>query len=280
MQRKAITLGGDFPEVTLSYLDRGDPASPRTVVCVHGLTRNAHDFDALAEALAARGRRVIAVDVAGRGGSSWLQDPAQYDVKVYARHLRRFLELLELSEVDWVGTSMGGLIGIEIASAQGSPIGRFVLNDIGPFVPQKALAMIRAYLGLDLKFGDIAEVDAHLRYIHAGFGRLSDAEWRHMAVTSSRETPEGLRLHYDPLIREPFAQAAESDIDLWEAWERIACPTFVLHGAESPLLTQETIEAMKRTGPRPEVVSLPGVGHAPALNTEEQIAIVARWLGV
>jgi pimeloyl-ACP methyl ester carboxylesterase len=280
MQRRTMTLGGDFPEVTLGYIERGDEDAGRTVVCVHGLTRNAHDFDALAQALARRGRRVIAVDVAGRGQSSWLQDPAHYDVQVYARHLLHFLERLGLEEVDWVGTSMGGLIGIEVASREGNPIRRFVLNDIGPFVPQQALAMIRAYLGLDLKFEDMAALEAHLRYIHAGFGRLSDAEWRHMAVTSSRETTEGLRLHYDPLIREPFAAAAEKDIDMWAQWDRITCPTFVLHGAESPLLTAETIEAMKQRGPRPEVVSLPGVGHAPALNTEEQIGIVARWLGL
>jgi pimeloyl-ACP methyl ester carboxylesterase len=278
MQRKTIDLGGDFPEVTLSYLERGAPGAVRTVVCVHGLTRNAHDFDALAEALAARGRHVLAIDVAGRGGSSWLADSAQYDVAVYARHLRGFLERLGLAEVDWVGTSMGGLIGIEIAGGEASPIARFVLNDIGPFVPQQALGMIRAYLGLDLKFKDMAELEAHLRYIHAGFGQLSDAEWRHMAETSSRQAEDGLRLHYDPLIREPFAVAAERDIDLWAAWDRIACPTFVLHGADSPLLTAETIEEMKRRGPRPEVVSLPGVGHAPALNTEEQTGIVARWL--
>ncbi|MEK0082937.1 alpha/beta fold hydrolase [Benzoatithermus flavus] len=280
MQHKTIELDGDFSGVTLSYLDRGDPGTPPPVVCIHGLTRNARDFDTLAEALAGRGRRVLAVDVAGRGGSSWLPDPSQYDVKVYARHLRRFLELLGLKEVDWVGTSMGGLIGIEIASSEKSPIRRFVLNDIGPFVPQQALAMIRAYLGLDLRFEDIAELEAHLRYIHAGFGQLSDAEWRHMAVTSSRETEEGLRLHYDPLIREPFAEAAEHDIDMWRQWDRITCPTFVLHGADSPLLTRETIEEMKRRGPEPEVVSLPGVGHAPALNTQEQIGIVARWLGL
>ena len=279
MQRKSIILGGDFGDLSLSWLDWGEPQSARTVLCVHGLTRNAHDFDVLAQALADRGCRVIAVDVAGRGGSGWLEDPSQYQVPVYARHLRRFLDVLGLASVDWVGTSMGGLIALEVASGDASPIRRLVLNDIGPFVPQPAMAGIRAYLGLDLRFKDLAELEAHLRFIHAGFGPLTDAQWRHLAIHSSRETHEGLRLHYDPAIREPFVEAAEEDIVMWPQFDRVACPTFVLHGAESPLLTPATLEEMQGRGPRPETRTLPGIGHAPALMSPDQVAIVAGWLG-
>jgi pimeloyl-ACP methyl ester carboxylesterase len=280
MERKSLALGDPFGELALSYVDWGDRDAARTVVCVHGLTRNARDFDVLAEALAARGRRVLAVDVAGRGGSGWLADPAQYAVPAYAAQLARFLELLGLSGVDWVGTSMGGLIGIVLAAGERPPMARLVLNDIGPFVARDAMEQIRGYLGLDLRFKDLAELEAHLRLIHAGFGRLTGAQWRALALHGSRETPEGLRLHYDPAIREPFLAAAAQDIDLWELWDRVRCPTFVLHGAESGLLTAATLEEMRRRGPPIEAVTLEGVGHAPALMSEEQIAIVERWLGL
>jgi pimeloyl-ACP methyl ester carboxylesterase len=280
MERKSLALGDPFGGLALSYLDWGDPAAARTVVCVHGLTRNARDFDVLAEALAARGRRVLAVDVAGRGGSGWLADPGQYAVPVYAAQLARFLDLLGLSGVDWVGTSMGGLIGITLAAGERPPMARLMLNDIGPLVAQGAMEQIRGYLGLDLRFKDLAELEAHLRLIHAGFGRLTDAQWAALALHSSREAPEGLRLHYDPAIREPFLAAAAKHIDLWELWDHIHCPTFVLRGAESGLLTAATLEQMLRRGPPVEAVTLEGIGHAPALMSAEQIAIVERWLAL
>lgn len=276
--RRFQPLGDPYPDVTLSYLEHG-PAGGEPVLCVHGLTRNAHDFDHLARALAERGRRVLAVDMVGRGRSSWLAEPSGYTVENYARHLARFHALMGLGPVDWVGTSMGGLIGIEVAANDLVPIRRLVINDIGPFVPDEALGMIRSYLGLDLRFASLAELEAHLRFIHAGFGPLSDADWHDLARHSAKETPEGWRLSYDPRIREAF-QAHQGPIDVWAAWDRITCPTFVLHGADSPLLTTAVLEAMRQRGPKLEVVSLPGIGHAPALNTEEQIAIVARWLGV
>jgi pimeloyl-ACP methyl ester carboxylesterase len=280
MQRKTVALGAEFAGLELSYLEHGLPSAPRTVVCVHGLTRNAHDFDVLAEALAARDCRVLAIDVAGRGASGWLADPAQYDLPFYAAQIACLLDLLGVSEVDWVGTSMGGLIGIMLAAGKRPPMIRLVINDIGPFVPRQALQQIRAYLGLDLVFKDVAELEAHLRLIHAGFGPLTDAQWRHLAVHSSRMTPEGLRLHYDPAIRAPFAAVAEQDTDMWELWDQIRCPTFVLRGAESPLLTPTILEEMGRRGPPLQAVTLEGVGHAPALMADEQVAVIIGWLGI
>lgn len=275
--RKFLPLGEPFGGVTLSYVERG-PDTGRAVLCVHGLTRNAHDFDALAEVLAARGRRVIAVDVVGRGQSDWLADPAGYAVPNYAAHLLRLLDRLDLGAVDWVGTSMGGLIGMTVAAGETSPIQRLVLNDIGPYVPKAALALIRDYLGLDLVFPSLEALEGHLRVIHAGFGSLRDEEWRALARHSAKETPQGWRLGYDPRIREPFAVAADEDIDLWAAWDRIACPTFVVHGVDSPLLTAAVLNEMQTRGPRAEVASFPGIGHAPALNTSEQIDTIVRWL--
>lgn len=278
MQQKSISLGPDFAALELGYLDWGDPAPGRTVVCVHGLTRNAHDFDALAEILAARGCRVLAVDVTGRGSSGWQTDPSQYVVPVYAAQLARFLELLGLSGVDWVGTSMGGLIGMVLAAGEHPPMVRLVINDIGPFVPIQALQQIQAYLGLDLRFKDLAELEAHLRRIHASFGPLTDGQWRKLALGSARETPEGWRLHYDPVIREVFD--ATADVAIWELWDHIRVPTFVMRGGESTLLTAETLDQMQRRGPPVQAVTMPGVGHAPALMAQDQIDVIVRWLGV
>ena len=276
--RKFQPLGEPFPGITLSYLEQG-PAEGEPVLCIHGLTRNAHDFDHLAEHLAARGRRVIAVDMVGRGQSSWLGDPDGYRIPTYAAHLARLHTLLGLGPVDWVGTSMGGLIGIEVAARNLVPIRRFVLNDVGPFVPAAALDMIRSYLGLDLRFSSLAEIEAHLRLIHAGFGPLSDADWAAMARHSSVKQPDGWRLSYDPAIRVPF-QTDQGPVDVWADWDRVSCPSFVLHGADSMLLTFAILDQMRARGPRAEAVSLPGIGHAPAINTPEQIALVAGWIGV
>jgi pimeloyl-ACP methyl ester carboxylesterase len=279
MRSAIMSLGEPFGELRLHHTDWGDPASRRAVVCVHGLTRNARDFDALARALA-DGARVVCVDVAGRGRSDRLADPAEYRVDVYARHLLRLLELLGLRRVDWVGTSMGGLIGMEVAAGPGSPIDRLVLNDIGPFVPRAALELIRSYLGLDLLFPDLAALEAHLRLIHAPFGPLTDEQWSHLARHSARVAPEGVRLSYDPAIRVPFEEAAGDDIEAWAAYDRIACPTLVLRGADSALLTKAVAEEMARRGPRARVATFHGVGHAPALMAEDQIAAVRGFLGL
>jgi len=248
------------------------------VVCVHGLTRNARDFDALARALSDRAR-VLCVDVAGRGRSDWLADPAEYRVDVYARHLLRLLELEGARRVDWVGTSMGGLIGMAIAAGERSPIERLVLNDIGPFVPKEALGFIGSYLGLDLLFPTVEALEQHLRLIHAPFGPLTDEEWAHLARHSSRALPEGgVRLVYDPAIRVPFDTAAAEDMDVWPLYDRIACPTLVLRGTESRLLLPETAEEMTRRGPKARLVTFPGVGHAPALMAADQIEAVRGFL--
>ncbi len=223
MRASRLSLGGDFGDLHLGFTDWGDPEAGRTILCVHGLTRNARDFDTLAERLAGAAR-VICVDVAGRGLSDWLPDPKGYEVDVYAAQIRRLLERLGLERVDWIGTSMGGLIGMAVAAAEKSPIGRLVLNDIGPFVPAVALGYIRAYLGLDLSFPTIAALEQHLRQVHAGFGALTDAQWRHLALSSARRDGKVWRLHYDPRIRVPFAEAADADIDMWASWDRIDLP--------------------------------------------------------
>ena len=278
MKLERLSLDDPFEGIALAYVDWGPPDAERIVVCVHGLTRNARDFDRLARRLAGKGMRVLAVDVVGRGRSSWLPDPAGYVVPTYVGHLFRFLTLMGLSRVDWIGTSMGGIIGMALAAGENSPIARLVLNDIGPFVPRDALVQIQTYLGLDLAFPNMEEVEQHLRMVHSGFGRLEDEHWRHLAEHGSRREGEAWRLHYDPAIRIPYAELTDGDIDLWQIWDRIKCPTLVLRGSDSTLLQPETAAEMQRRGPNATVVAIPEAGHAPALMALEQIETILAWL--
>jgi pimeloyl-ACP methyl ester carboxylesterase len=190
----------------------------------------------------------------------------------------QFIADMDLRHVDWIGTSMGGLIGMLIASADTNPIRRLVLNDIGPFIPLAALGQINAYVGQHPLFATVAEAEAYLRNIHAGFGPLTDEQWHHLAIHSTREADGGFRLHYDPAIKVPFAKTADADFDLWSLWDKIRCPTFVLRGSESQLLTADTAVRMTIAGPKARLATIDGVGHAPALMAKDQIAIVADWL--
>lgn len=278
MRLHAQELDGPFSGTRLAWVEHGDPAAADVVVCVHGLTRNAHDFDEIAAALAASGRRVLAIDVMGRGRSSWAADPKAYAVPVYAAQIARLMAMLALPPVDWIGTSMGGLIGMALVAQDQPPIRRLVLNDVGPQIPAAGLWPIKAYLGLDLSFASLDQLEQHLRQIHQPFGRLDDAQWRRMAEHSARRDGDRLRMHYDPRIREGFAELGAEDLDLWAVWDRIAVPTLVLRGEQSTLLPAEVAAAMTRRGPRAELVTIPGVGHAPALVDPAQIAIVRAWL--
>ncbi len=275
---KSVRLPAPYADVELAFTEWGPAAAGRTVLCVHGLTRNSRDFDELAQALSDRGARVIAVDIAGRGRSPWLQDPTQYTNATYAAHLTTFLSTQGLTEVDWIGTSMGGLIGMSLAAQPAHPIRRLALNDVGPFVPAAALGQIKQYLGLDLTFDSLADLEGHLRLIHAGFGNLTDEQWHHLAKHSARQTDGHWKLGYDPAIRVPYEDLAVHDVDMWAVWDSITCPTFVLRGQDSPVLTAETAADMERRGPLAKVVELEGIGHAPALMTRDQIEIVGRWL--
>ena len=262
----------------LSFTDWGAPDAARAVVCVHGLTRNGRDFDHLAAVLAADAR-VICPDMVGRGRSDRLADPEHYALPTYVAHMIQLIDRLGLRRVDWVGTSMGGLIGMGVAVADAGKIRRLVLNDIGPFLPRVALERINQYLGLDLRFADLAALEAHLRTIHAGFGPLDDAEWRHLAEHSALVQGDGtLALNYDQRLALPLKRGPTLDIDLWPVWDQIRCPVLVLRGLESDLLTAETAAEMARRGPCAEIVEIDGTGHAPVLMAKDQIEIVRSWL--
>jgi pimeloyl-ACP methyl ester carboxylesterase len=238
------------------------------------------------------GCRVVCPDVVGRGDSGWLADPAGYGMPQYLADMTVLLARLEVEAVDWVGTSMGGLIGMMMASQPGNPLRRLVLNDVGPFLPKAALERIAGYVGRDPRFADLAVAEAYVRDVHAGFGALADHQWRHLAETSvvaaeaegegegegEGEEDGALRLRYDPGIGAGFRARPVEDLDLWAVWDRIAAPCLVLRGADSGLLLPETAAEMSRRGPRAEIVEIANCGHAPALMDPSQIALVRDWL--
>jgi len=262
---------------TLAWTEWG-PEDGAPVLCVHGLTRTGRDFDALAMALAAAGRRVICPDLPGRGASDWLPDPLLYAPPSYVAALSHLLARVA-GPVDWVGTSLGGLLGMAVAATPGQPIRRMVLNDVGARIPGVALARIRDYLAEHPReFPDVAALEAHLREVHAPFGRLSDAEWRHLAETSARRLPDGrMTLHYDPGLAGPVLATEPADLDLGGLWEAVRVPVLLLRGAESDLLPAEVALRMAAR-PGVELVEVAGCGHAPALMDPGQIGLITRFL--
>lgn len=261
----------------MHYVEWGPPAVP-PLICAHGLTRNGRDFDDLAAGLVGSDRRVVCPDIAGRGRSDWLSDSALYSIPKYCSDMAALIARLDAPQVDWVGTSMGGLIGMILAAQPNTPIRRLVINDVAPEVPQAAMQDIADYVGQDPSFPDLSGLEAALREIHAGFGRLSDAQWRHLATHGAREKADGtLGLAYDPAIAEPFKAMIET-VDLWPFWDRIACPVLVLRGAESPFLTADLAQRMTERGPKAQVMEIAGCGHAPSLMSYDQIAIIREFL--
>lgn len=259
------------------YYEWGDAGNDRVVVCVHGLSRNGRDFDVLGEALAPT-HRVLAVDMPGRGASQWLADANDYTFPTYLTTLTALVARSGAQEVAWVGTSMGALLGMAMAAQAQSPVARLVINDAGPVIEPAALARIREYVGLAPTFATFAEAQAYIRTVSAPFGELTDAQWEHLTRSSVAANTEGrYALTYDPGIAVPFRNAAAPP-DLWPIYDAVRCPTLVLRGAQSDLLSASTASEMARRGPRPRVVEVPRVGHAPMLLSPDQYAPVVEFL--
>lgn len=271
-------LAGGFHR--LAFEEWGDPEAP-PVVCVHGLSRNGRDFDALAAELA-RDFRVICPDLPGRGKSDWLPDPMLYQAQHYVTALGHLLAWIGRN-VAWVGTSLGGICGMLIASAANTPITRLVLNDVGPFIPADALRRIRDYMvasgdsPIMSRFLDLEAIERHLRLVHAPFGPLSDEQWATMARNSVRQLPDGkFAMHYDPRISEPMRGHEPEDVDMWALWERIRMPRMVIRGETSDVLPEEAVRRMEASGA--EAYQVPMTGHAPALLDPLQIEAVRSFL--
>ena len=266
----------------MAYVEWGDAANPRVLVCAHGLTRCSRDFDSLAQALAAD-YRVVCPDVVGRGHSDWLRNKSLYDLPQYCADMTTLLARLDVETVHWVGTSMGGLIGMALASRPESPITRLVLNDIGPVLSAASLVRVGEFLGKAPRFDGIDDAEAFVRFVSAPFGSLSDAQWRHLTVHLLRTAADGkLVFAYDPGIaqryREMQASCGGKDIEMWPLYDGIACPTLLLRGATSDVLTHETALQMSQRGPRARLIEVAGVGHAPMLMDAAQIAPVREFL--
>ena len=267
----------------VAYTEWGPSEAARTVICVHGLTRNGRDFDFLAQSLAQRGVRVVAPDLPGRGRSAPVARAEDYATPLYLAVMSGLIARIGVREVDWVGTSLGGHIGMELAALPGTPIRRLVLNDFGARVPAAALQRIGSYLRTAHDFGTIEEVESYLREIYAPFGSLTDAQWRHLAEHSVAADGKWLRLHYDPAIVVQFSRPLLLDVSLWRVWEHVECPVLILRGEHSDLLLPNTVAEMKRRGiaaaqGRVRAVDIPGCGHAPALMSDDQIGLIEDFL--
>lgn len=267
--------------------------SRSVVVCVHGLSRQGRDFDTLAQTLSRRSR-VIAVDVAGRGNSDWLADPMGYQIPTYAADLAALVTQLKAQgtvDIDWVGTSMGGLIGMALAAQPQMALRRLVLNDVGPVIQWEALQRIGTYLGQNPSFDSEAAAVAYLAAISAGFGPHTPEQWRALSLPLLRERDGRWRLHYDPAIATPFkAMTATADeataqqivqageTALWGLFDAIRSPTLLLRGAQSDLLNADTATLMTQRGPKARLATFEGVGHAPTLVADDQVAAVRDFL--
>lgn len=292
----------------VGYIEWGDPLNRHVVVCAHGLTRNSRDFDFLAAGLG-REHRVVCMDIVGRGRSDWLEHKEDYGFSVYQSDAAALLARITATQgthgfgglmkrvmrgdadwkVDWVGTSMGGLLGMMLAARPNSPIRRLVLNDVGPLVPWAALLRLKGHVGSPTGFSSLGEVEIYMRKVCATFGPLTEEQWRHLAVHGSRRLEDGsyaltydpsigstLRTNIDPAI--PFGSDFLMGVDLWPVWDAVKCPTLVLRGEESDVLLADTVKQMRARGPGAQVVEFPGVGHAPALMSEDQIQVIRDFL--
>lgn len=268
----------------------GNPSHPHVVVCVHGLSRQGRDFDTLAQALVGQDGqrcRVISVDIAGRGESDWLPEPKHYQLPTYGADMLALLGRLRatgaVQTLDWVGTSMGGLIGIAVAAQPGAGLRKLVLNDVGPTVQWAALQRISAYVGADKRFATEQEAIDYLWLLSSSFGPHTPEQWRALSLPMLRRDGELFKLHYDPAIAAPLKattpeSAAQSEAALWQLYDAVPCETLLLRGAQSDLLSPATAQAMGERGPRARLVEFAGVGHAPTLVAQDQVDSVTNFL--
>jgi pimeloyl-ACP methyl ester carboxylesterase len=280
----------------MAYWQWGPPDSEHVIVCVHGLSRQGRDFDVLARALSEQaGVRVVCPDVVGRGESDWLKDPMGYQLRTYAGDMLAMLGQLHaqapVASLDWVGTSMGGLIGVAVCGTPGlplpAPVRRLVLNDVGPAIQWQAIVRIGTYLGQAGHFGSVQEAADAMWAISQSFGPHTPEQWLALSRPMLRRVSEAAdakwRLHYDPAIAVPFRQeteesARQGETMLWQLYDNIKAETLVIRGQQSDLLGPQTAQAMTQRGPRARLVEFDGVGHAPTLIAPDQLAAVTGFL--
>ncbi len=270
---------------TMAYREWGAPTNRKVLVCVHGLTRVGNDFDRLAQALA-QDYRVVCPDVVGRGRSEWLHDARYYGIAQYVADMVTLLARLDADTVDWVGTSMGGLIGMSLAGQPGASIRRMVINDVGPTIDAAALARIGEYLGKPVRFASEDQAIDYISAISAPFGLTAREDWREITLPALKRDGDGATagwvLHYDPRIGEPLRAtsaeaAAAGEAALWGLYANIKARVLLTRGAQSDLLSHATAQRMTETGPRARLVEFEAVGHAPMFMHADQIEVVRQF---
>jgi pimeloyl-ACP methyl ester carboxylesterase len=277
MQQKSFMGSSPSGPHRVAYTLWGERRTQPPVICVHGLVRNGRDFDRLAETLQ-EDTDVYCPDVVGRGQSDWLKDPAHYAYPQYVADMMTMIATTGAKQVDWVGTSMGGLIGMILAAMPNSPIRRLVINDVGPVLPHIGLKRIGGYVGATPNFATMAEGEKYLRTLYSSFGITDDEDWKRFAAHSFRKRGDGtFTTAHDPGIAANFL-AADKIPDLWDLYDKIQCPIMLLRGANSDILTSETAQEMTQRGPKALLAEFPGVGHAPALIDPTQIFLIAGFL--
>ena len=278
-RRRSVQCASPAGLHRIAYREWGDPRNRDVLVCVHGLTRSAQDFDELARALRAQ-FRVVCPDVAGRGDSDRLPDAKLYTWAQYVADMVTLIARLDVEAVNWLGTSMGGFVGMALAAQAGSPVKKLVLNDASPVIAKAALERIGTYLGQAPVFASLEEAENYVRAISAPFGPHSDEQWRFLAETWVRRGEDGSwRPHYDTRIAEAYrATMPEKDLEIWHIYDAVRCPTLLIRGERSDVVSRQSAAEMARRGPKAKVVELPGVGHAPTLLQPNQIALVRDFL--
>lgn len=266
----------------VAYLEWGSKGVLPPILCVHGLTRNAKDFDALAAYLQSN-RHLFIPDIVGRGDSDWLKNPLHYTYEQYLADLNTLIARMRCSTLDWIGTSMGGLLGLIMASLDQSPVRKLVLNDVGPQIPIKALARLSKYAGFNPEFNSIQEAVTYFKKIYADFGTLSEAQWETITINSIKQAgdskwiikldpgikaiPSKSKIAWQQLLLHPYKafQGTVFDIDLWHLWRKVKCPVLVIRGEHSDILPTSVVEKMQETHPQTTVMTIADVGHAPTL---------------
>jgi len=266
----------------LNYLEWGqadENAKHETLVCVHGLTRNARDFDYFAGKMCDQ-YRVVCPDVVGRGDSDHLLDNESYNYLQYNADMNSLISRLGVTEVNWIGTSMGGIIGMVLAAVSQSPIRRLVINDIGPEVSRDALMSIAEYIGKSEEFASQQDVIEYLKKIYPEFAPMTDEDWAHMAKYSSKRTDHGTwRMKVDSRVGDAFRDSISYfNVDMWDTWDKITCPVLVLRGKNSSFLSEEVAAKMLTCGPETTIVEFEDTGHTPTLRNDEQVQVIADWL--
>ncbi len=267
----------------LAYYEFGDRANADAVICVHGLSRNGLDFEILARELS-RTHRVICPDMAGRGNSDWLTNKLDYNYTLYTADILALLAWLKLPQVSWVGTSMGGILGMMLAAANPLLIKNLVLNDVGSVVSAAGLKRIMGYVGTSATFPDRPAAEVYMKSVLAPFGITTEDQWKHAFQSTFFTLPDGrYMLRYDPDISQPLKAAASvsdavTDIDLTAFWLGVKCPTLILRGETSDILTRQTAESMRAGRAGVKLSEIPGAGHAPALLDRGQVALITDWL--